>query len=416
MQLFRNPLLSAGFVALFASRLLAGENAGPSIAEYNFTSAKSSAESQSGTDLPRWAGPVKSKGGEFDKERGVWTAPRTLGVGEGQLSIDLDRAILQQDLALSLTYEAGEDADVSVQLLDESEKTVAVDLFQNVVALGKNARTDTFIVPLRKYPTARKLSIRRVAGDVKIHGFVAYPVAGEIQSDVQSHAEFAKLFGDPLSEKNSLADALADYAPKDRDEADKLKRTLSSIPGAPAIDFRRVETAKGGVVLSSKEGERFCGHQMDFFKVSTDGSFGCDKPAWINLYHTEDKSFRISGEVMLAEGTGPWAHTDSPDGFAIFLREFSSLRRYNANSRGMRVKRRLLEGEMLDRFARPFEFKPLQHGKWYTFSAEARPDLISFSLGGQMGMIRGPLETDGANKILLTPGAKLRNLKLTVFP
>jgi hypothetical protein len=386
----------------------------PTVAEYRFMA--DGPEAIPPPQLPEWAGPVKSEGAEIDPENGYWRAAASLPNGEGRLVIALDRGLLQQDLALSLTYQSTPDSDFSVQLLDRAGKTIAVDLFQNVVALGREAQTDTFIIPLRKYPHAEKLAIRRVTGEVSIHGFVLYPVVGEIRSEAQSHAEIAALFGDPLSQRNSLQDALASYVPENNTVASDLERKLKTIPGAPVIDFGLVKAAADGVVLTSPQGEPFRGHQLSFFKVSPDGSISCSEPSWINLYRTEGKSFRLSGEVMLAPESSETLLSDMPHGFALFLREFDSLHRYNANSVGMRVKRRLLEGEQVQRFARPFVFKPLEPGQWHPFSAEVCPDFISFSLGNQIGMIRGPLATGGANKIVLTPGASLKNLRLLMLP
>lgn len=401
------------WAALFAGLQITGsaeDSIVPTIAEYRFTAGDSSAA------LPEWAGSVENEGAEIDTENGYWRAAASLPNGEGKLVIDLDRSLLQQDLALSLTYQSTPDSDFSVQLLDRSGKTVAIDLFQNIVALGKEGQTDTFIVPLRKYPNAEKLAVRRVTGEVRIFGLVLYPVVGEIRSDVQSHAEIASLFGDPLSDKNTLRDALASYLPPNETIASKLEDQLKAIPGAPVIDFGLVKSAAEGVMLTSAQGEEFLGHQLSFFNAGPGGSITCREPAWINLYRTEGKSFRLSGEVMLAPESSEDLLIDMPHGFALFLREFDSLHRYNANSVGMRVKRRLLEGEQIQLFARPFVFKPLEPGQWHPFSAEVRPDFISFSLGNQIGMIRGPLATGGANKIVLTPGASLRNLRLLILP
>lgn len=404
----------AAFLGTLSLHASAEDSIVPTFAEYRFTMVDSAEIPPQ--ELPEWAGEIQSESGEFELENGYWRAAESLPNGEGRLVIDLDRSILQQDLALSLTYESTPDSDFSVQLLDNAGRTVAIDLFQNVVALGREAQTDTFIVPLLKYPNAEKLAIRRVTGEVRIHGFVLYPVVGEIRTDAQSHAEIASLFGDPLSDTNSLRNALATYVPKNDSSTSKLQETLKTIPGAPVIDFGLVKTAANGVKLASPPGESFTGHQLDFFERNADGSFTCSEPAWINLYRTEGKSFRLSGEVTLVSESPDSPLVDAPHGFALFLREFDSLHRYNANSIGMRVKRRLLEGETVQQFVRPFVFKPLEPDKWHTFSAEVRPELISFSLGNQIGMIRGPLATDGANKIVLTPGASLRNLRLVILP
>lgn len=415
MKSYPIPALAVAILSPFLISQSSADSVVPAIAEYKFTAVDSKTINAQ-EKLPVWAGAAKNEGGEIDSVNEYWHAAASLPEGEGKLVVDLYREILQQDLALSLTYHTTPGSDISVQLLDDTGKTVAVDLFQNVVAMGKEAQTDTFVVPLQKYPHASKLAIRRVKGDVKIIGFVLYPVVGEIKAEVQSHAEIASLFGDPLSDKNSLKDALAFYAPRNAAKATELQRKLTGIPGAPAFDFSLVKPAAHGVMLSSAQGEQFCGHQLESFRKGSDGALTCSEPAWINLYRTEGKSFRLSGEVMLAPKGFPGGLSDAPQGFALFLREFDSLHRYNANSVGMRVKRRLLEGEKIQQFARPFVFKTLERGTWHRFAAEVHPNLISFSLGNQIGMIRGPLAIDGANKIVLSPGAKLRGLQLKILP
>jgi len=64
--------------------------------------------------------------------------------------------------------------------------------------------------------------------------------------------------------------------------------------------------------------------------------------AWINLYYTEGKPFKLSGEVWLGGESATLDHPrDLPDGFALFIREWDSLHRYALTSRAMTVKRRL---------------------------------------------------------------------------
>ncbi len=102
------------------------------------------------------------------------------------------------------------------------------------------------------------------------------------------------------------------------------------------------------------------------------------KPSWISLYYTEGRSFKLTGQVLLAEEE---FDEDQPHGFALYLREFGSLHRYEATCLGMRVKRRQVEGKLPGEFLFPFKFEGLKPGSWQEFSVEVRAESISFKVG-----------------------------------
>ena len=167
------------------------------------------------------------------------------------------------------------------------------------------------------------------------------------------------------------------------------------------------------ILLTSKDGRRLIGDQLQFFDVASDGTISANHDAWLGFYYTEGKPFRVSGEVLL--GTRPNGtpyHKDFPDGFALFLREWDSLHRYTLNSRFMQTKRR--------RFAETEEPDIVQHvafqrppsGVWLPFTALVTADQIAFQIGPESGVIPGPLAIDGANKLLLGEGSRVKNLCL----
>ena len=170
------------------------------------------------------------------------------------------------------------------------------------------------------------------------------------------------------------------------------------------------------VLLHRAEGKRFVGDQLQFFNVSADGEITSTNLAWISLYYTEGKPFRLSGEVWLNE-TNSASATDTPDGFALFLREWDSLHRYQFNTRSVDVKRRLRAGRPEKGIAGASSFKTPEFGAWLSFSVDASAANLSYTFGGTLMQgveLIGPLDVDGANKIVIAPGTRLKNLRLEV--
>jgi hypothetical protein len=184
-------------------------------------------------------------------------------------------------------------------------------------------------------------------------------------------------------------------------------------PGANRVGGRpRTAGSKEGIPLNSEAGKWYVGHQLRFFMHDADGSLSASKSSWINLYYTEGRSFRIGGQVLLSEES---LDENSPHGFALYLREYDSSHRYEAACLGLRVKSRLIEGKASEELVFPFRFEPLAPGTWSDFSVEISQRSVAVRFGKQAGHVDGPLDIDGANKIALSPGAKLRDLWITLL-
>ena len=138
-------------------------------------------------------------------------------------------------------------------------------------------------------------------------------------------------------------------------------------------------------------------------------------PAFLTLYHTEGRAFQLAGEVWLGRAEGEAPIPDLPDGFALFIREWDSLHRYSLRTRSMEVKRRQWEGSLENGIKQVVSFRPLGFGAWIPFTAKVSAEQISFQIGDQFGVIQGPLDVDGANKVALAPGTKLKDLRLEIF-
>jgi len=146
------------------------------------------------------------------------------------------------------------------------------------------------------------------------------------------------------------------------------------------------------------------------------GEYVAPKDLTIKLNGTENKPFKLSGEVWL-DGSSPRLRypTDEPSGFGLFLREIDGLHRYQVNDSLLLVKRRLLEGMPLDKIVHVSAFPNFPLRTWTPFSLEATGDRITFSFGGYQREIRGPLNVDGTNEIALVAGTKLRSMRLEIL-
>ena len=163
-------------------------------------------------------------------------------------------------------------------------------------------------------------------------------------------------------------------------------------------------------------GKKFVGEQLRAFKLDADGALVATKDAWINLYYTEGAAFRLSGKVWLGGPSKTLDHpADLPDGFALFLREWDSLHRYSLTSRSLTVKRRLNEGIKHPNNMKVAEWESPALGEWVPFTVESTPAQIVFHFGKHTGVIKGPLDMDGANKIAVAPGTKIKDIQLEIL-
>lgn len=169
-----------------------------------------------------------------------------------------------------------------------------------------------------------------------------------------------------------------------------------------------------GIALLAPEGQAFVGNQLDQFDRSEPGVLRTTKPAWISLYWTESRDFTLSGEVNLG-GAYPQMlfPGDLPDGFALFVREWDGVQRYQIDSHRIMAKRRLLKGRVPENFENSEELPTPAIHRWIPFRASVSQRGITFQFGEGSTALEGPLDVDGANKIAIAPGTMLRDLRLS---
>ncbi|HMP91184.1 MAG TPA: substrate-binding domain-containing protein [Kiritimatiellia bacterium] len=202
MKLFSNFALWLTLSSVTAS---AGLNIPSTMIGVDFSNIHTDGDRVLIGDGTPWLVSVRKDAGVFDASSGAWVAAEGLEVGQGRLIIELDRShIPASDLALSLVYGDIYGADFVVQLLDNNGHIVALDLFSNIVTTGRDAKTDTFIISFLNYPDASKIVLRRIRGEVRIHGFTLLPVACEVPVETCGEDDLAVLVGHQMFTETDL--------------------------------------------------------------------------------------------------------------------------------------------------------------------------------------------------------------------
>ena len=186
--------------------------ADPVIVELSFDSGFNNPAILAEEGAPAWITKIEQRGGKFLDNPKCWQVAGTEREGVGRLAISIDREKMKSNLIATILFDGDEKADIAVQLLDAQDRVVVLDVFGNIVDVGEAAATNTFVVPLVKYPTAEKIVIRRITGKVNVHGLVLYPVVVEGTPVKEKLMELARTLGDPLSPENPLVKGLQHVA------------------------------------------------------------------------------------------------------------------------------------------------------------------------------------------------------------
>ena len=242
------PSRSLVWLIVVAALRVAAGAIQPEVAELSFGPDVEKEGALAAAEVPAWVAKIEQQGGRFLDDPRCWQAVGTAAAGVGRVSIGIDRKRMNEDLVATILFDAGETADIAVQLFDAQGRVVEVDLFGNLVEVGKEATTDTFIIPLRKYPTAEKIVLRRVSGDVKVYGVVLYPAVTEGTPNPEALAKLARVLGDPLSPENPLSKGIQQVARSGNVTLTPVLRTsLTTAPDAAAAAPAVVEKYPGAV-------------------------------------------------------------------------------------------------------------------------------------------------------------------------
>jgi phosphate transport system substrate-binding protein len=134
-----------------------------------------------------------------------WKVAADQPFGKGKLDIVLERKNIPGDLAMVFNAGIGPDTNLAVQLFDGEGKALALDLFGDLGKRAQEAGTDTFVIPLTRYPAARTLVIRRLAGSFFVREVLLMSVITD-QAGVDAAAEqaLARALGEQLSGSHPL--------------------------------------------------------------------------------------------------------------------------------------------------------------------------------------------------------------------
>lgn len=209
--------MNLALLSSFALFSLAQQNLEPDVFTLHFTD-ESAGLLDNETEVPKpenWPDWVVG----IDQENGTITANQTWEGGPNKngepTSFDLlvDNSALTGDLALTLSFSAEAECDFAIQIYDDEEKVVAVDLFGNISENSEVAGTDTYIIPMSDYPSASRISIRQISGQLTLYGLLAFSVLSELPIDAEADMDLLNLLGGELSEESRLYRALNDIIP-----------------------------------------------------------------------------------------------------------------------------------------------------------------------------------------------------------
>ena len=224
MKSNRNQLFLAAL--LWALSSFAAPNLSPTVASVDFQSVRSTSDLVPIAAKSPGLNSIQQFNGTFDSRRGAWIAADSLPFGQGSLILGLQRDEIAADLALTLVYDETTNGDFIVQLWDAQNHILAADLFSNIIVAGREAKTDTFILDLARYPTATQVVLRRLKGEICLYGLVLSPVACEVPTEACDAFEMAVQLDHSMTAESPLIKATAQIAPPQGSPVNWTERTV----------------------------------------------------------------------------------------------------------------------------------------------------------------------------------------------
>lgn len=232
-----------------------------------------------------WVESVEHSSGYFDATGRGWVAPASLPEGIGRLVVRLHRNRLPSDLAMTLVYEETPGSEIVAKLADGEGRILAPDLFSNILTKGREAQTDTFILPLQRFPAASQVVLRRIRGDIRLYGLVLTPVQCEQPSTACGEQDLAVLMDRRLRADARLSESATQLAHARERAVQWENQTLQTKPDL--CDLNQI----GCKVLRSKSYPSFTpsrvplNGQPAFAATPTAGGLIAPAIRLLNLYH-----------------------------------------------------------------------------------------------------------------------------------
>ena len=217
MRLLQNIAI-AGLLFLLPPQLSAQRNIEPEVFTLTFTEEQTAFTGEEHSaprpeDWPDWITGSNPRNGAITAD-GTWQGKVNDDGAETGINLLIDNPSLKSDLALTLSFSTETVSDFAIQIYDSKNKVVAVDLFGNVTENSELTGTDTYIIPLSRYPSASRIAIRQVSGQLTLFGLIAFPVLAELPADTGAEMTMLNLLGGELSEESRLYRALNQLIPE----------------------------------------------------------------------------------------------------------------------------------------------------------------------------------------------------------
>ncbi len=205
----------------------------PATLEFVFDSAAADGIKTATSGDTSYIKAVRHTGGTI--KNGWWHVAAIDAFGQGSLQFEIDRTKLAGDLALILHADWQKDTDVAVQLYDAQGRALALDLFGEMRRNAQTVGTDTFVIPLDRYPAATSIMVRRLSGELRIAGGGLFPVLSELTSKAENEEALAAQLGVILSPHHWMFSSAGKEFPATTDNALGTVHTVPLLEKSNAI-------------------------------------------------------------------------------------------------------------------------------------------------------------------------------------
>jgi len=192
-------------------------------------------------ELPPWLDRISFHNGALKPHGGssAWVVDANQTIGEGRVDFWLKRDFLPDALAVVIAFDDLDGTDLAVQLFDDAGQVVAVDLFGNLAETRIAGASDTFVVPLRKYPTATRATVRRIQGPLVLTGLAAFPVVEELDALTGSEeAALERLLSAADAQFESADSALRVRRERDLSISNTIASDVLGVAGYPRANWQ----------------------------------------------------------------------------------------------------------------------------------------------------------------------------------
>jgi hypothetical protein len=153
-----------------------------------------------------WTAAYKIAGEWQTNEPTAWHVPASESEDVGRLVIEVDRAILTNDLVMGMDFYDHTDASLYVDLEDTNAVVVVTNLFNNLIAENNIAVHTNLTIPLESHPDAAAIVMRRGHGEITVYTNLLYIDKDRDGLDADQEAQLGTSDGAADSDGDGLSD------------------------------------------------------------------------------------------------------------------------------------------------------------------------------------------------------------------